>query len=145
MPRFELQLFADYFQFYIQDDDEQFGDLSDAWTDEAVKSLLAVSEHVVGVGTARNMNVSVVVETSAQLPTLAPKDWDRINQTSIVCDTGRLVVAGCTDYFPNALRIEVEPGRYDVIVAYRDLEVLSADGLDGNDSYHLFIAPADDE
>jgi hypothetical protein len=50
-------------------------------------------------------------------------------------------VAGCTDYFPDAKRIDVTPGIYDVLVAYRNLESLSEDGLDGDDSYHIFLAP----
>ena len=54
-------LFADYFQFYLQDDDQSFGDLSAAWTGEATERLLAVAPHVIGVGTARNMTVPVSV------------------------------------------------------------------------------------
>ena len=36
----EFSIFADYFQFYIQDEAAD-GDLSDAWTDEAVERMLA--------------------------------------------------------------------------------------------------------
>jgi hypothetical protein len=57
-----------------------------------------------------------------------------------VCDTGRIFVAGCTDYFPNANRIEVAPGAYDVLVDYCNLESLSEDGLEGDDSYHIVLA-----
>ena len=32
---FHYEIFADYHQFYLQDDDESFGDLSKAWTEEA--------------------------------------------------------------------------------------------------------------
>lgn len=141
MSKYELQIFADYHQFYIQDDDEEFGDLSNAWTDEAVSSLLAVSDHVVGVGTVRSSDVSVILETCLQLPEFAPEDWDRINQTTLVCDTGRLVVAGCTDYFPDALRVEVGPGTYDVLIGYRNLDSVSDDGCEGDDCYFVFIAP----
>ena len=142
MPRYELELFADYFQFYVQDDDEQYGDLSDAWTEEAVQRLLAVAEHAIGIGTVRNMDVPVFIEASDRLPVLEPTAWDRINETSIICDTGRLVVAGCTDYFPDAFRIYVKPGSYDVIVAYRNLDEIAEDGLDGEDCYYIFLAPS---
>jgi hypothetical protein len=141
MQKIELSLFADYHQFYLQDDDVRFGDLSNAWTPEATERLLAVADHVVGVGTVRNMNVPVHIAIVPQLPYLDPREWDRINRTSLVCDTGRIVVAGCTDYFPDARRVAVAPGVYDVLVAYRDLESLSQDGLDGDDSYHIFLAP----
>jgi hypothetical protein len=140
MAQFELQIFADYHQFYIQDDDDRFGDLSEAWTDDAVDKLLAVSDHVVGIGTVRNSDVPVIVETCAELPELRADEWDRINRTTLDCDTGRLAVAGCTDYLPEAFRLEVEPGTYDVLVGYRNLDDVSPNALDGNDSYHIFIA-----
>ena len=60
MPRtFQYDIFADYHQFYLQDDDQTFGDLSEAWTEEATERLLAVAPHVIGVGTVRNTTVPV--------------------------------------------------------------------------------------
>jgi hypothetical protein len=140
MAKIELTIFADYHQFYIQDDDDRFGDLSEAWTDEAVDNLLAVSDHVVGIGTVRNSDVPVVLETCDELPDPAPDQWDRINKTALECGTGRMVVAGCTDYFPDAFRLEVEPGTYDILVCYQNLDSVSPNALEGDDRYHLFIA-----
>ena len=137
-----LTLFADYHQFYIQDDDIEYGDLSDAWTAEATDRLMAVSDRVIGVGTVRDMEVPVHISIADQLPALVAAEWDRINRATLYCETGRLVVAGCTDYFPEAERIQVEPGTYDVLVAYKNLSSISEDGLEGDDSYHLFLAPA---
>ena len=97
MQTIELTIFADYHQFYLQDDDERFGNLSDAWTPEATERLIAVAEHVVGIGTVRNTNVPVRIEVGPQLPTLDRSQWDKVNRASLVCDTGRIVVAGCTD------------------------------------------------
>lgn len=142
METTKIELFADYFQFYIQDDDINYGDLSDSWSKEAVDKLLAVADHVVGVGTVRNMDVPVTIVVADVLPELDPTEWDRINKCTLECATGRLVIAGCTDYFPDAKRISVHPGKYDVIVGYKDLDKLSEDGLDGEDSYHLFLAPS---
>lgn len=140
MQTIELTLFADYYQFYLQDDDPRFGDLSHAWTPEAVDRLIAVGDHVVGIGTVRNMNVQARITVAFKLPNLDPKEWNKINRASLVCDTGRIVIAGCTDYFPDAMRINIEPGTYDVLVGYRDLDSLSEDRMDGNDSYHIFLA-----
>ncbi len=142
MQKIQLTLFADYFQFYIQDDDESVGDLSDAWTKEATDSLMAVSDRVIGVGTVRNMDVPVFVHIVDELPELQAEEWDRLNRASIECRTGRFVIAGCTDYLPDAKRIEVAAGTYDAIVGYKGLSSLSDDGLDGEDSYHLFLAPS---
>ena len=53
--RFEL--FADYSQFYLQEDDARYGDL--AWTEKAVERMLALGPHVIGIRTARSMTVPV--------------------------------------------------------------------------------------
>jgi hypothetical protein len=139
VSKYELELFVDYFQFYIQDDNPDVGDLSDAWTEEAVENLLAVSNGVVGIGTARNMDVLVEVFVQDTRPNLNESDFDKINTAVIECLTGKLVVAGCTDYFPDAKRIAVTPGTYNVTIGYKNLKDLSDDGLDGNDSYHIWL------
>jgi hypothetical protein len=144
MQAIELTIFADYHQFYLQDDDERFGDLSGAWTPEATERLLAVAEHVVGIGTVRSMNVPVRIEVRSTLPSLDPTQWDKVNRASLECSTGRIVVAGSTDYFPDARRFSVNPGTYDVLVGYKNLEALSEDRLEGSDSYHIFLALKND-
>jgi len=89
-------------------------------------------------------DVKVILETCAELPELEPSEWDRINKTTLDCDTGRFVVAGCTDYFPDAFRLEVEPGTYDLMVGYQNLEAVSENGMEGDDCYHLFIVRQQD-
>src|SRR5688572_6120135 len=143
MQRHELQLFADYHQFYIQDDDSRFGNLSEAWTDEATDQLLAVAPHVVGIGTVRNVEVPVTVEVHEKRPALDLAAWDQVNLASVQVDSGRLVVAGCTDYFPDAFRIKVKPGTYEVLVCYAGLRILSDDGLSGGDRYLVALYPGE--
>lgn len=138
---FEYDIFADYHQFYLQDDDQSFGDLSQAWTEEATDRLLAVAPHVIGVGTVRNMEVPVSVVIHEAQPKIDPDKWDHITTASLKIDTGRIVVAGCTDYYPDAARIDVKPGIYEAIVCYANLASLSTDGLDGEDSYHVHLFP----
>lgn len=108
--RFET--FADSFQLYLQDDDIRFGDLSEAWTDEAVEKMLALGPHVIGVGTARDMTMPVTVSICEARPNIGDAGFERINECAIQIDTGRLVIAGCTDHFPDAARIAVAPGTY---------------------------------
>ena len=57
MKSFELSLFADYFQFYIQDE-AVTGDLSKAWNEETTSRLLAMAPGTIGIGT----DVPVTVE-----------------------------------------------------------------------------------
>lgn len=141
MHSINLELFADYFQFYIQDDDESVGDISDVWTEEAVVKKLAITDKVVGVGTARNMDVSVTIFIQDSIQAMDKADFNLINESTIVCETGTLVVAGCSDYFPDARRIEVSPGKYNIQVGYKNLTDIFEDGLVGNDSYYLWLSP----
>src|SRR5438045_4029156 len=99
---YKYEIFADYHQFYLQDDDQSFGDLSQAWTEEATERLLAVAPHVIGVGTVRNMNVPVTVTVHEAKPKIDEAEWDHITTASLQIDSGRIVVAGCTDYYPDA-------------------------------------------
>lgn len=140
--RFEL--FADYFQFYLQDDDIRYGDLSNAWDEAAVEKMLALGPHTIGVGTVRNMTVPVTVVIVETMPDVAGSGFQRVNRCDINIATGCLVIAGCTDNWLECPRIELEPGVYDALVGYKGLDTLSDDGLEGNDSYHVFLWPTRD-
>ncbi len=115
----KLQLFADYFQFYLQDDDGSLGSLADAWTQNATqRTRIVIAPGVVGVGTARNDTVAVELEVAEAEPVLDVGPWAHVVEADLLCATGRIVVAGCTDYFPDARRVEVQPGRLRVRVLY---------------------------
>lgn len=141
--RFEFDLFADYFQFYLQDEGVE-GNLAESWTKEAVNRLLALAPGTIGVGTVRNMNVPVVIEVAENEPAEHDHDcWDQVNECSIDVPSGRIVVAGCTDYFPEARRIEVAPGSYRARIFYGDLNSLRENDLEGDDHYRVVLWPSD--
>jgi hypothetical protein len=137
----QFRLFADYFQFYIQDEAAD-GDLSDSWSEEAVSRLLAVAPGVVGIGTVRNMEVPVAVSILATEAVLKLEDWDHVVECSLEVGSTRLVIAGCTDYLPGAARIPVAPATYRLRACYAGLDSLSKDGLEGNDRYEIQLWPA---
>ena len=141
MTLFELSLFADYFQFYVQDE-AATGDLSQTWNKEATERLLAVAPATIGIGTVRNTNVPVTLEIRADEPDDDSAEWDHVVEASLDVESGRIVVAGCTDYFPDATRIEVAPGSYRVRASYGALNTLSEDALSGDDRYRLQLWPA---
>ncbi|MFL6710493.1 MAG: hypothetical protein ACJ8HI_20005 [Massilia sp.] len=141
MSRYELMLFADYHQFYIQDENVD-GNLSDAWTDEAAGRLLAVAPGTVGIGTVRNVDVPVTIAVLEREPVFDAAKFDQVVECSIMVQSGAIVAAGCTDYFPGAARIKVPPGPYRVRASFESLDSVSADGLEGNDHYHLQLWPA---
>jgi hypothetical protein len=138
MSTYTYRLFADYSQFYLQDEGAA-GDLSDAWTDEAVADLVALAPGTIGVGTVRNTFVPVKVQIVPGPPPLDLDEWDHIVECDIDVPTGRLVIAGCTDYLPDAARIELDPGQYRARITYGGLDTLSENGLEGDDRYHLAL------
>jgi hypothetical protein len=136
--RFQFELFADHFQFYLQDESVK-GDLSESWTQEAADRLLATAPGTVGVGTVRNMIVPVVVEISDAAPDDDISEWDQVNECTLEAPSGRVVIAGCTDYLPDAARIELPPGPYRARIFYGQLNALSSDGLKGDDHYRIVL------
>jgi hypothetical protein len=141
MSRYELTLFADYHQFYIQDESAD-GNLSGAWTDDAVKRLLAVAPGTVGIGTVRNVDVPVTISILEREPAFDPEEFDQVVECSVAVESGSIVAAGCTDYFPDAMRIKIPSGLYRVRASFEGLDSVSADGLEGNDQYHLQLWPS---
>jgi hypothetical protein len=138
--RQHFDLFADYFQFYLQDELVD-GNLGDSWTPEAVDRLLAVAPGTVGVGTVRNMTVPVDIERCDSEPDESHDAWEMVVDCSLEVTSGRVVVAGCTDYFPDAARLNVPPDTYHVRVYYGGLDTLSDDELEGNDRYLIRLWP----
>ncbi|HKW16884.1 MAG TPA: hypothetical protein VJO35_05190 [Terriglobales bacterium] len=137
--KIELQLFADYFQFYLQDEEVE-GNLADSWTKDAVDRLLAMTEGTIGIGTVRNMTVPVTVEVIDAEPAaddLSP--WDQVNECDLEVKSGRIAIAGCTDYFPDAARIEVPPTTYRARIYYGNLDSLSQNGMEGDDHYRIVL------
>lgn len=134
-----LELFADYFQFYIQDETVD-GNLSESWTQEAVDRLLAITDGTLGIGTVRNMSVPVTIKLFSKEPALFNIDlYDQVNECDLRITSGKVVIAGCTDYFPDAKRIETAPGLYRVRVYYQKLNTLRENELEGDDHYELHL------
>lgn len=138
MAEYHFEIVADYHQFYLQDEQAD-GDLSDSWTQEAVNRLLAVAPGTIGVGTVRDMAVPVMVLVTEQIPVADLAEWDQVNECSLYVPSGRIVIAGCTDYFPQAAQISVVPGWYRVKIFYGNLNQLSDEGLEGGDHYYKIV------
>lgn len=138
--RVDLELFADYCQFYLQDERAE-GGLADSWNEEASINRLAVAPGVFAVGTARNFTVPVVVEVRQRKPEDSLDGWDHVVETGLEVLSGRIVVAGCTDYFPDAVRIPVVPGQYRSRTYYAGLGTVGRNGTDGEDHYKVVLWP----
>ena len=137
-----VTLFADYFQFYLQDDHAEGRDIAAQWSDDDVARMLTVGPGVVGIGTARNMSVPVSLELLGEAPALDLTAWDHVVECTLVASSGQLVIAGSSDYLPDAARIPVAPGMYRVRLACAGLGTVSGSGMEGDDRYHLQLWPA---
>ncbi|WP_019699818.1 hypothetical protein [Paracidovorax oryzae] len=135
-----LRLLADYHQFILQDEAAE-GDLSSAWDQAAVHRMLAVAPGIVGCGTVRNMQVPVTLELWDAEPPADFEHFDHVVEASLAVATGTLVVAGCTDYLPDAARFALVLGVYRVRLSAAGLGSLSEDGLEGEDWYRVQMWP----
>lgn len=131
----DYQIFADYHQFYLEDETSPH-DTGSIWTKETFEQMIAVSEKLIAVGTGRNNSVPVTVEIHDSEPILELEKYSRINECSLEAASNKLILAGCTDYLPDAERIEIEPSIYRVRVLYGNLETIDEYG-EGDDFYVL--------
>jgi hypothetical protein len=129
----ELTLFADYFQIHVSDADSD-GDLSEAWTDQAVADHLAVAQDALGIGTVVNVNVSVTVVVLPQEPSDDSSEFDHVVEASLDVSSGRLMVQGCTDHTPDAATFEVASGWNRVRVSRSNLAPAAQADVDSDES-----------
>lgn len=143
MAEHHFELFADYFQLLLQDEEAELAEhAAGLWKPEAFQRMLDVTPGAIYVGTARNMTVPLTVLVGDCAPPDDADGWDRVNECSIEVPSGRLVVTGVTDYFPDAARIGLAPGCYRARVYYGGLDTLSEDELEGDDRYRVVLWPA---
>ena len=138
MTEHRIEVFADYHQFYLWDpstDPEAPTDFSDQDT----RCMVKLAPHVVVVQPLRNMDVLVIVRLENADPGFEAADFDQIVECMIEVPGGQLQVHECTG--EPVLDLEVAPGCYQVRVLCAGLDTLSADGLDGNDSYTIQVWP----
>lgn len=133
----EYKIYADYNQFYLKDKTSPHK-TEDIWTEEAFNQMLAISEKLVAVGTARYAEVPVSVEIHDSAPEIEAEKYSRVNECSIEVISGVALLEGCTEGDKTARVIELEPATYRIRVLYINLESVKGD-FDGNDSYALQI------
>lgn len=131
---YSFEIFADYHQFYLMDNEKEPEYPSDV-TELDCSNMAKVAPYIVAVYTTRNMTVPVTVRIHDADPGANLNEWDHVVECSVDVPSGRLVVIGCTDYLPDARRLEMQPGMYQVRLCYGKLDTLSDNHLDGDDYY----------
>jgi len=133
--------YGDYFQFYIQDEKSE-SSLAESWTKESSQIGLAINQDLIGVGTARNNTVPVMLKIHDSEPDNNFDNWDKVYECSIDISSGCLVIAGCTDYFPTAARVQVQPHCYRARIYYGGLKTVVDEFGEGEDHYKVVLWPA---
>lgn len=136
---FEGDLLADYFQIYLRDDAHP--GLPDDYTEETLARRLAAGPHAVIFHTQRNMPVPVRVQWSDTRPEPDLDAYQHMAEAGFDCPSGRIVLAGLSDYDPTAARLTVKAGPLGIRVSMSGLDSLSDDGLDGDDRYLVQLWP----
>jgi hypothetical protein len=137
----ELQVFADYSQFYLADRDYT-ADTSVLWDDPTTtKRQLAVGDGLVAIGTKRYGTVPVTVSWHPREPKLNTTGISRVNECGLTITTQ--LVIGNPISKPELTVIEgVDPGHYAVRILYMFQDQVTSDEV-GNDKYTVELWPVD--
>ena len=137
---FDGSLFADYHQFYLADEIAKLPEMD--YTAEDLRARIVTSEQGLVVFTVRNMNVQVRVELHGEEPRIDREEANHVVMGSFRT-SGRIVIAGLSDWAPEAARASVPPGALRAMVIFTGLDTLSEDGLDGDDRYIVHLWPGE--
>jgi len=137
LKQYQYELFADYFQFYVEDENPK-DTTEHIWDDKRTVEIgLALGKGLIAVGTERNFTVPFTLEIHDSKPDDNLSVWDRVNECSIEVPSGMLVIFGCTDYRPDAARVKISPQCYRARVYYGGLDTVTE--FDKGDDYYKMI------
>ena len=144
MKKYKFELFADYFQVYLMDI-EADDDTSEIWNEEALKLKLGILPNTLVVGTFRNVEVPVEVEIFESEPEINLEEWDHVSKGYFTIKSGSCSVFGCTDYLPDAAKIEINSGMYSALSLAKGLGSITAEWEDADDLYKVILWPSSSE
>ena len=134
-----LNLLADYFQFLLFDEDSEYDSLD--WSTDAVERMLAVGKDCASIGTLRNVTVPVELHLTAADPKPDLALYDNVSEGSVSIPSGQLVVMGCTDYQPDALKLQVAPGTYQLLALAKGIGTIQTEWDPADDLYVVYLWP----
>jgi hypothetical protein len=135
---FELEVYADYNQFFVADRDNTC-DTGTIWdAPDSSDRQIAVGEGLVAIGTKRYGTVPVTVAIYPEEPRLDLRGLDRVNECGIKI-TSSLVV-GMFISNPEPTPIDIAPGFYGMRAIYTFQDQVDSDAV-GNDRYTIELWP----
>lgn len=134
----DLSLFADYYQFTVQDGGV-FPDAPTDWTSDDIDRRVKVAPNVVVVCPLRNDTVPVQVEVHDRAPQIDLDGYDHAVRASLDLPTGILQIHECTG--GERLRLTLAPGPYAVLALFSGLETIDEAQGEGEDTYRVLLWP----
>jgi hypothetical protein len=127
----ELEVFADYNSFMVQDEKARF-EFDRTWTRALSTDMIAARDGVIGVGTARRTTVPVILDIRAQAPDRDIDGWDHVIEAGLHVESGKVIVL-MLDYTGAIPRTAVPAGSYTARVYATGFGTVSSDGVHGSD------------
>jgi len=135
-------VFADYFQFVVQDENSGV-DFASIWTPQALDMALATGGTAICPGTLRNVEVQVVVHVVDSEPDVSLTEVDHAVEASLELPSGTVVVMSCTAYFPDAPRFKVPAGAYRALSFMKGVAGIQSEWEPADDRYIVYLWPGE--
>lgn len=133
-------VYADYFQFIVQDENSN-EDFAAIWTPDALATQTAFGTSAICPGTLRNVEVQVEIVVSEADPQVDLGAVDHAVEGSLEIPSGQVVVMGCTQYFPDAPRFQIQPGSYRALAVMTGIETIQNEWDPADDKYVVYLWP----
>jgi len=124
-------------------DETSEDDFSLLWSEDALKRMLAVGRAAVCPGTLRNVDVTVEIRLVPESPAVNLSEYDHATAASIDIPSGKLALMGCTGYLPDAPRIELPPGQYQLLSLASGIDSITTEWDPADDLYTVYLWPGE--
>ncbi len=140
MTTFDFVISSDYRMIYLEDISES-NQSSAFWTEEDVKRNIFVEDCCVIIQTARDYDSNMKLLIVNDKPEIDYRLFDHINMCSINVPSNVLSIHGTTYFIGEYNKINLPNKSMGLLIAYRNIHVVSKDNLNDIDEYHVYSWP----
>jgi len=145
--RREFRVWADHYQFYVEDA-ASAADTGSIWDDRTLPARLAVDAGLIAIGTARyGGQLDVAIELRREEPPYDLDAWDHVAVASVTFPSGELALSSpSAPNDPDNPTLTVPPGTYRLLARSRGLDAIPPEDIDdepddGPDRYEVLLWP----
>src|SRR5579883_3159818 len=138
---YDLHIFADNFQFQLQDQIEDC-DYPEYWNDALLTQLFVSGNRIVGVGTARDLDVDLTLEIYSEPMEEQKVDeeidlshCDHAAQCNLELPSKKLLITGCTTDYEETIKLDLPAQQYGLRIFWHKLDSIDELGFEGEDHY----------